>query len=159
MDSSNALGKLIGPKPGTDKLFIFDTNKINSCQFLIGFSLPEEQDRTNWNDAAGPFSKEAFSASPSVARRAEALSTQLTAMERPGRKTPSHPQGVASCTLDAGPAPPTPNAAKIRGQGASPVLAVSEICLESGEFAPKNTEKRRDLPESRGRTGKFASSG
>ncbi|ALV46940.1 hypothetical protein MB46_17090 [Arthrobacter alpinus] len=98
----NALGKLIGPKSGTDKLFIFDTNqtgstqlfsavshnfsyvllqaygrnitgmqntwgtfadKINSCQFLIGFSFPEEQDRTNWNDAAGPFSEEAFSTS------------------------------------------------------------------------------------------------
>ncbi|WP_269939686.1 EndoS/ChiA family endoglycosidase [Arthrobacter sp. HY1533] len=98
----NALGKLIGPRSGTDKLFIFDTNqtgstplftavshnisyvllqaygrniagmqntwntfsdKINSCQFLIGFSFPEEQDRTNWNDAAGPFSKESFSTS------------------------------------------------------------------------------------------------
>lgn len=98
----NALGKLIGPKSGTDKLFIFDTNqtgtsplftavshnisyvllqaygrniagmqgtwetfadKIDSCQFLIGFSFPEEQDRTNWNDAPGQFSTEAFAAS------------------------------------------------------------------------------------------------
>ncbi|MGM7776349.1 EndoS/ChiA family endoglycosidase [Arthrobacter sp. KNU-44] len=88
----NALGKLIGPKSGTDKLFIFDTNldgntplfkavhgnisfvllqaygrgtwgmqgtwntfadKIASCQFLPGFSFPEERDLTRWGDAEG----------------------------------------------------------------------------------------------------------
>lgn len=88
----NALGKLIGPKSGTDKLFIFDTNqdgntplfkavhqnvsfvllqaygrgtwglqwtwntfadKIASCQFLPGFSFPEEKDPTRWGDAEG----------------------------------------------------------------------------------------------------------
>ncbi|GAA3319900.1 EndoS/ChiA family endoglycosidase [Arthrobacter ramosus] len=88
----NALGKLIGPKSGTDKIFIYDTNqdgntplfkavhenvsfvllqaygrggwgmqrtwntfadKIASCQFLPGFSFPEEQDRTRWGDAEG----------------------------------------------------------------------------------------------------------
>ncbi len=88
----NALGKLIGPKSGTDKLFIFDTNqhggtplfkavhgnvsfvllqaygrgtwgmqgtwntfsdKIAACQFLPGFSFPEEQDSTRWGDAEG----------------------------------------------------------------------------------------------------------
>ena len=88
----NALGELIGPKSGTDKIFIYDTNqdgntplfkavhhnisfvllqaygrgtwgmqgtwntfsdKIASCQFLPGFSFPEEQDRTRWGDAEG----------------------------------------------------------------------------------------------------------
>ncbi|UNK71183.1 Ig-like domain-containing protein [Microbacterium sp. H1-D42] len=88
----NALGELIGPKSGTDKLFIFDTNQTGStdlfeavssnvsfvllqaygrdvtrmqstwntfaddiapCQFLPGFSFPEEQDRTHWGDAEG----------------------------------------------------------------------------------------------------------
>lgn len=38
-------------------------------------------------------------------------------------------------------------------------LAVSEICLKSGENDPENAEKYRNLPESRGITGKFASSG
>ncbi|MGO4587032.1 hypothetical protein AB4Z38_24590 [Arthrobacter sp. 2RAF6] len=88
----NALGKLIGPKSGTDKIFIYDTNqdgntplfkavhenvsfvllqaygrgtwglqgtwntfadKIASCQFLPGFSFPEEKDPTRWGDAEG----------------------------------------------------------------------------------------------------------
>ncbi|WP_181905878.1 EndoS/ChiA family endoglycosidase [Microbacterium bovistercoris] len=88
----NALGDIIGPKSGTDKLFIFDTNQTGStplfeavsdnvsfvllqaygrdasrmqstwatfaddiapCQFLPGFSFPEEQDRTHWGDAEG----------------------------------------------------------------------------------------------------------
>lgn len=88
----NALGKLIGPKSGTDKIFIYDTNqdgntplfkavhqnvsfvllqaygrgtggmqgtwntfadKIAACQFLPGFSFPEEQDWTRWGDAEG----------------------------------------------------------------------------------------------------------
>ncbi|WP_198165914.1 hypothetical protein [Agromyces laixinhei] len=88
----NALGELIGPKSGTDQLFIYDTNQsgdtalfqavsdnvsfvllqaygrgttgmqstwntfadeIAPCQFLPGFSFPEEQDRTRWGDAEG----------------------------------------------------------------------------------------------------------
>lgn len=88
----DALGELIGPKSGTDKLFIYDTNQtgdtplfeavsdnfsfvllqaygrgtsrmqstwntfaddIAPCQFLPGFSFPEEQDRTHWGDAEG----------------------------------------------------------------------------------------------------------
>ncbi|MFE6996847.1 hypothetical protein ACFVAE_12865 [Microbacterium sp. NPDC057659] len=87
-----ALGEIIGPKSGSDKLFIFDTNQTGStplfeavsdnvsyvllqaygrdasrmqstwetfaddiapCQFLPGFSFPEEQDRTHWGDAEG----------------------------------------------------------------------------------------------------------
>lgn len=88
----NALGEIIGPRSGTDKLFIYDTNQTGStalfeavsqnvsfvllqaygrgtagmqstwstfaddiapCQFLTGFSFPEEQDRTHWGDAEG----------------------------------------------------------------------------------------------------------
>ncbi|MDQ0614966.1 hypothetical protein QF046_002607 [Microbacterium sp. W4I4] len=88
----NALGEIIGPKSGTDKIFIYDTNQTGStplfeavssnisfvllqaygrggatlqktwetfaddiapCQFLPGFSFPEEQDRTHWGDAEG----------------------------------------------------------------------------------------------------------
>lgn len=88
----NALGEIIGPKSGTDKLFLYDTNQTGStplfeavssnisfvllqaygrggatlqstwetfaddiapCQFLPGFSFPEEQDRTRWGDAEG----------------------------------------------------------------------------------------------------------
>ena len=88
----NALGDIIGPTSGSDKILIFDTNqngstplftavsskvsyvllqaygrgtagmqstwntfadKIAPCQFLPGFSFPEEQDRTHWGDAEG----------------------------------------------------------------------------------------------------------
>lgn len=88
----NALGEIIGPRSGTDKIFIYDTNQTGStdlfeavssnisfvllqaygrggatlqstwntfaddiapCQFLPGFSFPEEQDRTHWGDAEG----------------------------------------------------------------------------------------------------------
>ncbi|GAA4488536.1 EndoS/ChiA family endoglycosidase [Microbacterium panaciterrae] len=87
-----ALGALLGPTSGTDKILIFDTNQngdtplfeavsdkvsfvllqaygrgaarlpatwntfaddIAPCQFLPGFSFPEEQDRTHWGDAEG----------------------------------------------------------------------------------------------------------
>lgn len=88
----NALGDLIGPKSGTDQLFIFDTNQngetplfeavsdnvsfvllqaygrdisrlqstwetfaddVAPCQFLPGFSFPEELDRNRWGDTEG----------------------------------------------------------------------------------------------------------
>ncbi|GAA1717963.1 hypothetical protein GCM10009809_12340 [Isoptericola hypogeus] len=88
----DALGELIGPRSGTDTLFLYDTNQtgdaplfqavsenvsfvllqaygrgaermqaawdtfadeIAPCQFLPGFSFPEEQDRTHWGDAEG----------------------------------------------------------------------------------------------------------
>lgn len=90
----DALGELIGPNSGTDRLFIYDTNQtgdtplfravsenfsyvllqaygrdvdsldgtwstfadeIDPCKFLVGFSFPEEQSPTHWDDADGAY--------------------------------------------------------------------------------------------------------